>query len=244
MNSHLKLRPDLRDCVLEERTLPAITNFGTVILTTSGLILITPFPGANNSASGSLGSTSGPGGGTAASVSGVPVPTYLFITGSYGISSLRPGNITGVPILAMSASGGAAGSLLRIEVGSGADSAGGPTNVISKGGATNNVVGNTTYADPTQRINFVPAGRLSLSRSTSMTSAPTPMTLAQPLPVESSSMGEDAPTGGRDSDSPNKLYTPDPKNGQPRLGPTRSRPATSPPRGEAARPMPSAPPPQ
>lgn len=247
MNSHLKFRPDLRDCVLEERSLPAISNFGTIILTTSGLILITPFPGANNSASGSLGSTSGGGRSTASSVSGVPIPTYLFITGSYGLSSLRPGNITGVPLLAMALSGGGGKSSLRIEVGSGADALGGPTNVIGNGGATNNPVGNMTYADPTQRINFIPAGRLSLSHS--MTSAPASMTFAQPLPVESTTMGEDAPTSGRDSDASNKLYNPDPKNGQPKLGTSRMHGPTTPARGSSpARPMPSpmpsAPPPR
>ena len=45
MNSPLMFRPDLRNCVLEERALLAIANLGLIIQTTSGLSLITPFPG-------------------------------------------------------------------------------------------------------------------------------------------------------------------------------------------------------
>ena len=95
MNSHLAFRPDLNNCILEERSLLA-TNFGVIVLTTSGLSFNIPFPGANNAAGGSLAS-GGAAAGSASSVSGVPVPTSLYITGSFGISSLRPGNITGNP---------------------------------------------------------------------------------------------------------------------------------------------------
>src|SRR5262245_59692916 len=99
MNTRLMFRPDLNACVLEERLAPAIANLGVIVLTTSGCALVTPFPGANNSASGSLGSN-GSGGGSAAPVSGLPIPTALYVTGTSGISSLRPGNITGNPTLA------------------------------------------------------------------------------------------------------------------------------------------------
>src|SRR5262245_28606975 len=105
MNSHLMFRPDLTECVLEDRSLLATPNLGIIILTSSGYALVTPFPGANSSAGGSLGSN-GSGGGSASGVSGVPIPTSLFITGSGGISSLKPGNITGVPSLS-----GAAGAV-------------------------------------------------------------------------------------------------------------------------------------
>ena len=50
------LKPNLLDCILEERIAPAIANLGAIVLTTSGMSLVTPFPGASNSASGSLGS--------------------------------------------------------------------------------------------------------------------------------------------------------------------------------------------
>ena len=82
-------------------------------------------------------------------MSGVATPTSLYITGTQGISSLRPGNITGVPSLAAGAGAGGGGLGLTIQVGSGADTAGGPTNNIANGGATNNVVGRSTVADPT-----------------------------------------------------------------------------------------------
>jgi hypothetical protein len=80
-------------------------------------------------------------------VSGVPIPTGLFITGSNGISSLRPGNITGVPSLAggPTSSSGSAGS---IQVGSGADEAGAPT---SPGTGGVSPVSRNFFADPMQR---------------------------------------------------------------------------------------------
>ncbi len=143
MNSRLMFRPDLNECILEERALLAIANFGIVILTTNGLSLVTPFPGANSS-----GAASGPTATSSAGVSGTPIPTSLYVTGTGGISSLKPGNITGVPSLAGGA--GAAGAFsATIQIGSGADTADGPTLNISNGGATNNVVGVFSVADPT-----------------------------------------------------------------------------------------------
>ena len=47
------LKPNLLDCILEERIAPAIANLGVIVVTTSGLSLVTPFPGASNNASGS-----------------------------------------------------------------------------------------------------------------------------------------------------------------------------------------------
>src|SRR6516165_2477485 len=67
MKSRLLFRPDLTDCILEDRSLLATPNLGIIILTSSGYALITPFPGANSSAGGSLGSN-GPSGGSASGV--------------------------------------------------------------------------------------------------------------------------------------------------------------------------------
>ena len=139
MINRLMFRPNLVDCILEERIAPAIANLAQIILTTSGYTLVEAFPGANISAASTAVASSAP------SVSGVATPTYMFITGSQGISSLRPGNITGVPSLATGAGAGAAGRAISIQVGSGADAAGGPTN----GGATSNLVGCATVGDPT-----------------------------------------------------------------------------------------------
>ena len=110
LNTRLMFRPDLNDCILEERALLAVNNLGIIIMTTSGLALITPFPGANASGAGSLGSN-GSGGGSAASVSGLPQPTSFYITGSGGMSSLKPGNITGLPEFGGGCGGAAAGGI-------------------------------------------------------------------------------------------------------------------------------------
>ena len=118
MINRLMFRPNLVDCILEERVAPAIANLATVILTTTGLTLIEGFPGANSSGAGSVGSNSGAS--SASSVSGVAMPTSFYVTGTGGISSLKPGNITGVPSLAAGATG-AGGISLSIQVGSGAD---------------------------------------------------------------------------------------------------------------------------
>jgi hypothetical protein len=139
MNDRLKFRPNLVDCVLEERVAPAIANLATIILTTNALILIEGFPGANSSGAGSLGASSSSSS-SASSVSGTAVPTTLYITGTNGISSLKPGNITGVPSLAAGATG-TSGTTLTIQVGSGSDTDDGPTPSAT--------VSSATVADPT-----------------------------------------------------------------------------------------------
>jgi len=223
MNNRLAFRPNLVDCILEERVAPAIANLGLIILTTSGFSLIIPFPGANTSAAGSLGS-SGPSGGTASAVSGVTIPTSLYITGSNGISSLRPGNITGVPSLAAGAAG-SGGLSISIQVGSGADSAdssGGPTNSISAGGATNNTVGLSTVADPTQRPAMTTIGTTSPGSSSPVLPPgqsyrdSAPVAAASPLNVvpQSTTAG---PGGGGMGGS---MYNPNPQLGAPTLGPS------------------------
>src|SRR4051812_2115961 len=124
MKRRWELKPNLMDCILEDRISPAITNFGVIVLTTNGLSLVTPFPGAANSASGSSGSG---GSGTAASVSGAAMPSSFYITGNRGISTFTPGNFTGNPNVGGTSSGSSTtGTNIRIAVGSGADVAGGP----------------------------------------------------------------------------------------------------------------------
>ncbi len=213
MFNRLVFRPNLVDCILEERVAPAIANLATIILTTSGYTLIEAFPGANNSGAGSLGANSS-GGGSAASVSGVAIPTSLYITGSQGISSLRPGNITGVPSLA-SGAGAAGGVSLSIQVGSGADTSNGPTN----GGATNNVVSRSTVGDPTANPAMTVIGGPSTSSSESPVLPPgqtyrdtAPVAAAGPL----NTVPQSATAGPAMSTDP---YAPNPQAGAPTLGP-------------------------
>jgi len=126
MKRQWALRPNLVDCILEQRIAPAILNLPVIALTTSGLVLVTPFPGASNSAAGSLGSGS-TGSSTAPSVSGAAMPTSFYITGTRGISSFTPGNFTGNPSVGGGTSAGAVGAVaVTITVGSGADVAGAP----------------------------------------------------------------------------------------------------------------------
>ena len=150
MNNRLMFRPNLVDCILEERVAPRSRTWPSIILTTNGLTLIEAFPGANNSGAGSLGRSSS-GGGSATSVSGAAIPTSLYITGTGGISSLKPGNITGVPSLAAGASDRPAASPCRSRSVRARTRRADPTNNVSNGGATNNVVGLATVADPTAR---------------------------------------------------------------------------------------------
>jgi hypothetical protein len=213
MYSPLVFRPDLRQCVLEERLLPAIATFGVVILTTSGLTLLTPFPGANTSAAGSLG-TSGSGGGSAGSVSGVAVPSSLYITGSNGISSLKPGNITGVPSLAGGLAG-AGGVSVSFQIGSGSDTPGGTPTTLSSRNNIGDVGAIPTFNDlirgpsATSGDADLPAGQ------TYRDTAPVP----PPMPL-----GVLSPTGSSSSASstygaPNSAYSgPNPQLGAPSLG--------------------------
>jgi hypothetical protein len=216
MNNRLMFRPNLVDCTLEERVAPAIANLAIIILTTNGLTLIEAFPGANSSGAGSLGATSS-GGGSAASVSGTAVPTSLYITGTGGISSLKPGNITGVPSLA-GAVVGAAGAGMSIQVGSGADSAGGPTNNVSNGGATNNPVGLATVADPTARPAMTIIGGTSAGSSSPV--LPPGQSYRDSAPVQAApgltTVPQSATSGPGMSTDP---YAPNPQLGAPTLGP-------------------------
>ncbi len=127
MKRDWSLKPNLLDCMLEQRIVPAIANLGVIVLTTSGYTLTTPFPGASNSASSNSVASS------ASSVSGAAVPTSFYVTGNRGISSFMPGNFTGNP----NVGGGtptatATGSGLTIQVGSGADDANAPSSTSSR----------------------------------------------------------------------------------------------------------------
>jgi len=211
-------RPDLTDCILEDRFLLATPNLGVIILTQSGFALITPFPGANTSAAGSLGS-SGPSGGSASPVSGVLIPTGLYITGSGGISSLRPGNITGVPSLAGGATGTAATGV-NIQVGSGANDA--------SAGNTNNVVSRNTVADPTQRPVFTQIGGPTSGSSSPVLPPGQSYRDTAPVPPPTAYGVVNQPAPGA-SPSSSGLYTPDPQAGAPTLGPfNRSRSMSGP----------------
>lgn len=145
MRRRWQCQPNLLDCLLEERISPAITNLGIIVLTTSGLALVTPFPGASNSAAGSLGASSGSGN-TAAGVSGAAMPTSFYVTGIRGISSFAPGNFTGNPLVGGGGAVGSSGGVtLTIRVGSGADEAGGPV-VTTPAASRTNPAGSATDA--------------------------------------------------------------------------------------------------
>jgi hypothetical protein len=213
MNSPLMFRPDLRNCILEDRVLLAIQNLALIIQTTSGLSMIIPFPGANASGAGATGPSSS----TAASVSGVAIPTSFYIAGGGGFSSLKPGNYTGLPSLAGAAAGAVGGASVSIQVGSGADTSNGPG--PSNGGATNNIVGLYTVADPTQRPTFTIIGGASASSGSAVLppgqsyhdTAPVPPPMAMGVINQSGTDSGASNTGGG--------AAPNPQLGAPRLGP-------------------------
>jgi hypothetical protein len=223
MNNRLRFRPDLAECILEDRALLATPNLGIIILTSSGYALITPFPGANTSAGGSLGSN-GPGGGSASSVSGVPIPTSLFITGSGGISSLRPGNITGVPSLGGGAAT-AAGAVASIQVGSGADEANAPAGNSS---SSISLVSRNVVADPLQRPGLIQIGGPTSTSSSPVLPPGQSYRDTAPVPPP-------MPYGVINQGAANPTYTsgqspaPNPQLGAPTLGPfNRARSMTGP----------------
>jgi hypothetical protein len=118
MKRSWELKPNLVECLLEERIAPAIANLGVIAQTTSGLALIIPFPGAI-----SLSMLGGSGAATSASsVSGTPMPSGFYMT-ARGVSTFVPGNISGNSAVAGSATA-TSGPSGTIQVGSGADDAG------------------------------------------------------------------------------------------------------------------------
>jgi hypothetical protein len=142
MKAPLKFRPDLRACELEDRLVPVTSNPGVIVLTTEGYILMSTFPGAMSYI------TNAPG--------GPSIPTTFFMTGSGGISSIQPGNITGIPGLAGAGTkGSSGGAAVTITVGSGANEAVAPIITL----VTRNTIANDA-------LNAAPSiGRMSGDRS-------------------------------------------------------------------------------
>jgi hypothetical protein len=171
------LKPNLLDCILEQRIVPAapLNNLGSIVLSTSGYSLVTPFPGASNSASGSLGSSSGGTQTTAASVSGAAMPTSFYITGNRGISTFSPGNFTGNPNLG-GGGAGAAGLSVTIQIGSGSDDASAPVT----NSAVNNR-GDTGTAQPAMAY-IGQTGAATSGLSTFSSNSPTSQLPAAPVP--------------------------------------------------------------
>jgi hypothetical protein len=134
------LKPNLLECILEDRIVPApMNNLGMIVQTTSGLALVTPFPGAV-----SLSSLSGSGAATtASSVSGTAMPTSMYMT-ARGISQFTPGNLTGNPSIGGGVSGSSGGVIMQIKVGSGADEDGGPVSSTAASSRTNPAYGGNT----------------------------------------------------------------------------------------------------
>lgn len=120
MRLNWDLKPNLLECILEDRIVPApMNNLGMIVPTTSGLALVTPFPGAvNMSTISSGGGTSG----SASSVSGTAMPTSMYMT-ARGISQFVAGNMTGNSMIAGGSGTSATGVSMTIQVGSGADDA-------------------------------------------------------------------------------------------------------------------------
>lgn len=141
MNRRLAFRPDLDDCMLEARLTPIIPNLGLIALTTGGYMLLIPFPGAFISPSGA---SLAPGPSSASGVSGTPINAPFFMLGSGGISSVIPGNITGVPSLGAGGPASALGVNVSIQVGSGADE----DTTVTVPPVTRNTVGNSLVSPP------------------------------------------------------------------------------------------------
>jgi hypothetical protein len=106
----LKYRPDLRECELEDRLVPAIPDLGAIVLTPGGYVVVSHLPGI------------------AATVASTPgaeaILTSFLTTASVSISSLQPGTSFGLPSLdSMGPTGANVGTAVEIIVGSGADDA-------------------------------------------------------------------------------------------------------------------------
>jgi hypothetical protein len=108
MKALWKFRPDLHASELEDRLVP-VSGLGVMVLTTSGYVLMSPFPGAAAYPGGSSGGTA--------------IPTSLVMTG-FGISTMQPGSIAGLPGAgATGPSGSNGGAGATIATGSGANDA-------------------------------------------------------------------------------------------------------------------------
>jgi hypothetical protein len=115
MKALLKYRPDLRDCELEDRLVPATPDLGATVLTPGGYVLVlSPFPVI---AADPAGQSGGPG-----------FLTPSAMSGSAGVLGLLPGNSAGVPGLVTTApTGSNGGGAVTTAIGSGANDAGAAT---------------------------------------------------------------------------------------------------------------------
>lgn len=167
------LKPNLLDCILEDRIVPApMNNLGMIVQTTSGLALVTPFPGAVNMASISSGGATT---GSAAGVSGTAMPTSMYMT-ARGISQFAAGNMTGNPSIAGSVSGSSGGVSISIKVGSGADEDGGPVSTTAAASRTN--PGSDGSTNPIMAY----IGEVSSSNSSDTPTSSTSQTQTAPVP--------------------------------------------------------------
>ena len=123
MKALLKYRPDLRDCELEDRLVPATPNLGATVLTTGGyVLLLSPFPVI---AADPFGQSGGPGFLTPSAITGSAGVAGLLPGNSSTVPGLLPGNSSTVPGLSARApTGSNGGAAVTINVGSGADDAG------------------------------------------------------------------------------------------------------------------------
>jgi hypothetical protein len=114
MKARWTYRPDLRDCELEDRLVPATPSLGATVLTTGGYaLLLSPFPVIASSPFGASGT---PG-----------FLTQSVMTGSVGSPGVPPGNGTSASGPVTTApTGSNGGAAVTIVIGSGADDASAP----------------------------------------------------------------------------------------------------------------------
>jgi hypothetical protein len=110
MKALLKYRPDLRECELEDRLVPATPNLGAIVLTPGGYVVVSHLPGIAA---------------TVASTPGAEATLTSFLTtASVSIFSFQPGTSFGLPSLdSMGPTGANVGTGVEIIVGSGPDDA-------------------------------------------------------------------------------------------------------------------------
>ena len=228
MRRHREFHPELNDCVLEERVAPVVSNLGIIVLTTSGYVLLIPYPGAFASPSG-IGGSSGPS--LANGVSGLPINTPFFVLGSGGISSVQPGNITGVPSLAAGGPGQAtATAAALIGAGTGANSATSSSiPVVTRNTVANDRLNPLPVIGGVSRYQsaFAPVDRTPLGMTLPAVTPSTPTQPAQPAPSGPTAL---PPTG-----APTAPYSPFPGGVYPPIFPGKPGAAVMPwpPQGNA-----------
>jgi hypothetical protein len=206
MKRRWELKPNLVECLLEERIAPAIANLGIIAQTTSGLTLVIPFPGAV-----SLGVLGGGAAATSApSVSGTPMPSGFYMT-ARGVSTFMPGNITGNSAVA-GAAATASGPGGTIQVGSGADDASAFSSPTTAASSRTNPGYNGVIAPTLAYIGTVSTSSVSAASSTGSTGTQTQSAPVPPAP----SLGVVIP-GSPSSMNGNPTNPMDPQSGAPRF---------------------------